>query len=100
MDSRYVLMDKIAGDVLSRYTKFSDVKREILVYSKLLSDVVRNYYEVEGDNDGRLFKLVYWVTEGKDNLGYTQEDYDINLDSMLQAVNKFYGTELSLKEQE
>lgn len=100
MDPRVKLINQVSKDLLDTYEHIEDAKFKILEekvteYSNIFEDVVRNFYELETmDDDCPLFKLCYYIREGKENFGMDQAEYDAEIKSLVNTTNKLFGSNL------
>lgn len=90
---REELTNKISEEILNaKDARWEEIFKKTNEYSGLLEDNIRNFYELQMEGGGcPLFALCYIIKEGKDNFGYSQEEYLEVLSDLEEDIEKRFS---------
>jgi hypothetical protein len=93
---REALVNKISEDIVIEYeTNWGDIERRVGEYASLLEDEMRNFYEMQmGTGPCPLFALCYYLGTGKDNFGFTDDEFQDELDKLEEKVNEKFNVDI------
>ena len=91
------LTNAISGLILADHKDIRTIRARVNHFNKLLDDTLRNFYEIKMQQDVPLFTLCEYLELGKDNYGFTEEEYNEEIRKLLHLVSRRFGESLKLE---
>jgi len=92
LDHRSVFANRIFKLIYQKCNGDLDLAtKEAELFYEELEELVRNFYEIV-DTEVPLYALWYLKKHGKDNFGFTQEEFEEKIENATKACHLYYDT--------